>query len=216
MATEHTKQRESEKRIKAQEDEISYLKTKIYELIATNKDLRKELLTANCKIKNLQNSHKNPRNKQEEGKKYENETWQKMETRRDRRHKRNNIHVRGTHRDRAREDNGRHDERIHRPGENMLSKSRNHKSRPRQTPMISKPQRTSYHIKKNTNKNETNRIERSQTRRHKNAERDTIIRSRHQEPRSPKRPLTKRGNRYDRSPDTRFRRDGQPRRSDIH
>ncbi len=61
MATKHTREDESEKRIKAQNDEISYLKMKIYELIATNKDLRNELHTANRKIKNLEYSHKNPR-----------------------------------------------------------------------------------------------------------------------------------------------------------
>ena len=171
---------------------------------------------ANCKINNLQYSHQNPRKKQDESEKNENKTWQKVKTRRARRHKRNNTHVRDIHRDRAKEDNDRHDERIHRAGEKMVSNSRNHSSRPPQTPITNKPQRTSYHTKKRTNRNGRNKMEKSQIKRHENREKIAISDSRYHESRSPERPSMKRADRYDGTPDTRFRRDGQPRRSDDH
>ncbi len=43
MATKHTKAKGTQQQIKAQNEEISYLKSKAYQLIATNKNLRKEL-----------------------------------------------------------------------------------------------------------------------------------------------------------------------------
>ncbi len=43
MATKHTKVKGTERQIKAQNEEIRYLKSKIYQLITTNKNLRKEL-----------------------------------------------------------------------------------------------------------------------------------------------------------------------------
>ena len=75
-----------------------------------------------------------------------------MTTRRNRRHKINNIHGRNIHRDRSREDNSRHDERIQKAGANIVSNSRSHRLRPPQTPMINEPQRTIYHIEQNTKK----------------------------------------------------------------
>ncbi len=46
MATKHTKVKGTQMQIKAQNEEISYLKSKIYQLIATNKNLRKKLDSA--------------------------------------------------------------------------------------------------------------------------------------------------------------------------
>ncbi len=46
MATNHTKAKGTKRQTKAQNDEISYLKGKIYQLITTNKNLRKELDSA--------------------------------------------------------------------------------------------------------------------------------------------------------------------------
>ncbi len=51
----------TEKAIKAQNEEISYLKTKIYQLITTNKDLKDEIYNANGRIKSHKNNQKIPK-----------------------------------------------------------------------------------------------------------------------------------------------------------
>ena len=78
MANKHTK----EKRIRAQEEEINYLKSKLYQLAKTNKKLEKELERANHKIQSLKHSKKHSDNndKKHETKTYE--KWHKVENKR--------------------------------------------------------------------------------------------------------------------------------------
>ncbi len=45
MAAKHTKLKNAEKRIEAQNEEIHYLKTKAYQLITTNKNLKKQRIS---------------------------------------------------------------------------------------------------------------------------------------------------------------------------
>ncbi len=59
MATKHTKVKRTQRQIKAQHDEIIYLKSKIYQLITTNKNLRKELDSAATQKQKLKVSLKN-------------------------------------------------------------------------------------------------------------------------------------------------------------
>ncbi len=54
MAAKYTDLKGAEKRIAALNDEIHYLKTKIYQLITTNKTLKKEL--------DIKNTERNERN----------------------------------------------------------------------------------------------------------------------------------------------------------
>ncbi len=223
MATRYTKQDDTEKRIKAQNEEISYLKMKIYKLIATNKNLREELNIANHKIKNLEysSSYKNPRNKQVESKKSENEKWQKVKSRRNRRYKWDTSHARNTHSYRTRESNDIHNEmkqaHSERAREDMASNPRNHRLPLREKPMINKPQRTTYHTEKNAKRNETSKNEKSQTRRHVHSEStERNNRSRYHAPRSPERPAMKRDNRDYRRPDTRYKRNGHTRSTDDY
>ncbi len=59
MATNHTKVKGTQRQTKAQNDEISYLKGKIYQLITTNKNLRKELDSATTQNQNPRTPLKN-------------------------------------------------------------------------------------------------------------------------------------------------------------
>ncbi len=61
MATKYIKENGTEKLITAQNDEIFYLKTKIYQQITTNRHLKNELYNANRRTRSLKNNQKIPK-----------------------------------------------------------------------------------------------------------------------------------------------------------
>ncbi len=132
MASKYTKA--AYEKIKAQDEEINYLKSKLYELAKTNKHLEKELDYANRKIQNLESSSKNTRNNSEKHETKTYEKWHKVENKRSRK---NQVKKSRNYK------------------ENWVSKHRNHTSNSPNTPTINTHQRTNYSTKKNeTNKNE--------------------------------------------------------------
>ncbi len=58
MATKYTNENGTEKLIKAQNEEILYLKTKVYQLITTNKHLKNELYNADRRSRSFKNNQK--------------------------------------------------------------------------------------------------------------------------------------------------------------
>ncbi len=99
METKYNETRGTQRQIKAQNEEISYLKNKIYELITTKKNLRKELDNANQENQ---------------------EKWQKVENR-----KRRNKTKKHNHTDRKRKNIVNDQERL-RNESSLHSKSKQH------------------------------------------------------------------------------------------
>ncbi len=151
MASNYTK--DMKKKIKAQNDEINYLKSKLYDLAKTNKYLEKELDCANRKIQNLESSNKNSRNSDEKHETKTYEKWHKVENKRSRK---NQVNKSRNYKD------------------NRVNKHRNHTSKPPNTPITDTHQRTNYHTKKN----ETNKNEKPHTTRQVHTQRNTYIESR--------------------------------------
>ncbi len=148
MANNYAK--DMENKIKTQNDEINYLKSKLYELAKTNKYLEKELEGANRKI---QNSESNSKNINEKHDMNTYEKWHKVENKRSRKNQLNKSRNRR---------------------ENWVSKHRNYTSKPPNTPTINMHQRTKYQAKEN----ETNKNEKPYSTRHTYTLRNTYIESR--------------------------------------
>ena len=83
MANKHTK----EKRIQAQEEEINYLKSKLYELAKTNKKLEKELERANHEIQSLKHKKKHFENNDKKHETTTYEKWHRVENKRRRKNR---------------------------------------------------------------------------------------------------------------------------------